>query len=95
MYSARDVPFYTLNSTSCQFGAGVEEQYVDWWHDCELVDQWSRRRSGGSITTSKLATASSDGKVNYWSVSSLLEPVEHVQVNANLSCLEKMHGGSN
>mmetsp|Transcript_8626 Transcript_8626/g.15655 ORF Transcript_8626/g.15655 Transcript_8626/m.15655 type:complete len:805 (-) Transcript_8626:204-2618(-) len=71
-------------------------------HDCELVGMKvlgapadGAGGAGGSITTSKLVTASSDGKVNYWSVSNLREPVEHVQVNANLSCLETLHGGSN
>ena len=73
-------------------------------HDCELVgmkvlgDDTARGgggAAGGSITTSKLVTASSDGKVNYWSVSNLREPVEHVTVNANLSCLETLHGSTN
>jgi dynein intermediate chain len=51
---------------------------------------------GGSISTCKLVTASSDGKVNYWSVSNLRDPVEQVKVNANLSCLDVLHyEGSN
>lgn len=41
-----------------------------------------------------LVTASSDGKVNYWSVSNLRDPVEHVHIpNANLSCLEVLPYG--
>ena len=43
---------------------------------------------GGSLSTCKLVTASSDGKVNYWSVSNLRDPVEQVKVDANLSCLD-------
>jgi len=50
--------------------------------------------TAGSITTSKLVTASSDGRVNYWSVSNLREPIETVQVDANLSCLEVLHDGN-
>jgi dynein intermediate chain len=42
-----------------------------------------------------LVTASSDGKVNYWSVSNLRDPVETVIVDANLSCLDVLHYGSN
>mmetsp|Transcript_22859 Transcript_22859/g.47702 ORF Transcript_22859/g.47702 Transcript_22859/m.47702 type:complete len:819 (-) Transcript_22859:189-2645(-) len=77
-------------------------------HDCELVGMkvlgadtsgvaggGAAGGAGGSLTTSKLVTASSDGKVNYWSVSNLREPMEHVQVNANLSCLETLRGSSN
>eukprot|EP00986_Skeletonema_menzelii_P009229 scaffold4151_cov137-Skeletonema_menzelii.AAC.1 len=50
---------------------------------------------GGSLSTCKLVTASSDGKVNYWSVSNLRDPVEQVKVNANLSCLDVLQYGSN
>jgi len=50
---------------------------------------------GGSLSTCKLVTASSDGKVNYWSVSNLRDPVEQVRVDANLSCLDVLHYGSN
>jgi len=50
---------------------------------------------GGSLSTCKLVTASSDGKVNYWSVSNLRDPVEQVQVDANLSCLDVLQYGSN
>jgi dynein intermediate chain len=49
---------------------------------------------GGSVSTSKIVTASSDGKVNYWSVSNLREPVENVMVDANLSCLDVLYGDS-
>jgi len=74
-------------------------------HDCELVgmkvlgnDNNTAAGGGGGaggLSTSKLVTASSDGKVNYWSVSNLREPIEHVKVNANLSCLEVLHGNTN
>jgi len=74
-------------------------------HDCELVgmkvlgnDNNIAAGGGGGaggLSTSKLVTASSDGKVNYWSVSNLREPIEHVKVNANLSCLEVLHGNTN
>ena len=66
-------------------------------HDCELVgmkvlgdgSDFTGAGAGGSMASSVLVTASSDGKVNYWSMSNLREPAEHVQVpNANLSCLE-------
>eukprot|EP00577_Skeletonema_sp_RCC1716_P005554 CAMPEP_0113382638 /NCGR_PEP_ID=MMETSP0013_2-20120614/5947_1 /TAXON_ID=2843 ORGANISM="Skeletonema costatum, Strain 1716" /NCGR_SAMPLE_ID=MMETSP0013_2 /ASSEMBLY_ACC=CAM_ASM_000158 /LENGTH=767 /DNA_ID=CAMNT_0000265155 /DNA_START=11 /DNA_END=2311 /DNA_ORIENTATION=- /assembly_acc=CAM_ASM_000158 len=50
---------------------------------------------GGSLSTCKLVTASSDGKVNYWSVSNLRDPVETVKVDANLSCLDVLQYGSN
>ncbi|KAK1743533.1 cytoplasmic dynein intermediate chain-like protein [Skeletonema marinoi] len=49
---------------------------------------------GGSLSTCKLVTASSDGKVNYWSVSNLRDPVETVKVDANLSCLDVLQYGS-
>jgi len=71
-------------------------------HDCELVgmkvlgnDNNTGGGGAGGLSTSKLVTASSDGKVNYWSVSNLREPIEHVKVNANLSCLEVLHGNTN
>ena len=75
-------------------------------HDVELVgmkvlgggagsDGGSITGGGGSISTCKLVTASSDGKVNYWSVSNLRDPVETVIVDANLSCLDVLHCGSN
>ncbi|KAL3772142.1 hypothetical protein ACHAW5_000197, partial [Stephanodiscus triporus] len=47
---------------------------------------------GGSISSSMMVTASSDGGVNYWSASNLREPVERVAIDANLSCLEVLHG---
>ncbi len=50
---------------------------------------------GGSLSTCKLVTASSDGLVNYWSVSNLRDPVESVKVDANLSCLDVLQYGSN
>jgi dynein intermediate chain len=49
---------------------------------------------GGSISSSMLVTASSDGTVNYWSASNLREPVERVVIDANLSCLDLLHGVS-
>jgi dynein intermediate chain len=74
-------------------------------HDVELVGMkvlggadggGSIAGGGGSISTCKLVTASNDGKVNYWSVSNLRDPVETVIVdNANLSCLDVLHYGSN
>ena len=73
-------------------------------HNCELVGMKvlgnvgggvpSAGGGGGSISTSKLVTASSDGKVSYWTVSNLREPVENVMVDANLSCLDVLHGDS-
>lgn len=71
-------------------------------HDCELVGMKvlsdggaaAGGGAGGSMSTSKLVTASSDGKINYWSVSNLREPVEYVTVNANLSCLDVLPYGN-
>jgi hypothetical protein len=74
-------------------------------HNCELVGMKvlgnigggvpsAGGGGGGSISTSKLVTASSDGKVSYWAVSNLREPVENVMVDANLSCLDVLHGDS-
>ena len=57
-------------------------------HDRELVGMRIIGGDGGAMAASMLVTASSDGKVNYWSASNLREPVEHVVIDANLSCLE-------
>ena len=57
-------------------------------HDRELVGMRIIGGEGGAMAASMLVTASSDGKVNYWSASNLREPVEHVVIDANLSCLE-------
>ncbi|EED91367.1 cytoplasmic dynein intermediate chain-like protein [Thalassiosira pseudonana CCMP1335] len=69
-------------------------------HDCELVGMKvlsdggaAGGGAGGSMSTSKLVTASSDGKINYWSVSNLREPVEYVTVNANLSFVRTLYSG--
>ena len=72
-------------------------------HDVELVGMKvlggggaeGGMAGGGSLSTCKLVTASSDGKVNYWSVSNLRDPVEQVKVDANLSCLDILQYGSN
>ncbi|KAL7472951.1 hypothetical protein ACHAXS_013336 [Conticribra weissflogii] len=70
-------------------------------HDCELVgmavlgaDSPDGGVGGGSGGSCTMVTASSDGKVNYWSASNLREPAEHVMVpKANLSCLQVLPGG--
>jgi dynein intermediate chain len=61
-------------------------------HDRELVGMRIIGGEGGAMAASMLVTASSDGKVNYWSASNLREPVEHVVIDANLSCLEVLQG---
>ncbi len=86
---------YPVQRSSASSGGG---------HNCELVGMKvlgdvgggaaSAGGGGGSLSTSKLVTASSDGKVNYWAVSNLREPVETVMVDANLSCLDVVHGDS-
>jgi len=71
-------------------------------HDCELVGMrvlggaaaGADGGAAGGISSSKLVTASSDGKVNYWSASNLREPIENVKVDANLSCMEVLNGGA-
>ena len=94
VWDARVGRYPVQRSASASLGGG---------HDCELVgmkvlgnDTGGGGGGGaaGGLSTSKLVTASSDGKVNYWSVSNLREPIEQVQVNANLSCLEVLHGGT-
>lgn len=71
-------------------------------HDCELVGMAvlgdnstdGGAGGGGSGGSCTMVTASSDGKVNYWSASNLREPAEHVMVpKANLSCLQVLPGG--
>lgn len=52
--------------------------------------------SSGASSNYKLVTASSDGKINYWSMNNMREPMESFTVaNANLSCLDVMHGSNN
>ncbi len=60
-------------------------------HDRELV---GIRVIGGHGIASMLVIASSDGRVNYWSASNLREPSDSVVIDANLSCLEVLHGVS-
>jgi len=48
----------------------------------------------GSVSASMLATASSEGRENYWSASNLRKPVESVVIDANQSCLEVLHSVS-
>ena len=85
---------YPVQRSSASTGGG---------HNCELVGMKvlgnvggsvASSGGGGSLSTSKLVTASSDGMVNYWAVSNLREPVETVTVDANLSCLDVVHGDS-
>lgn len=61
-------------------------------HDVELVGMDVLTDEGAG---SKLVTASSDGKINYWSVSNMREPVESFKVDANLSCMDVLHGSKN
>eukprot|EP00956_Cyclotella_meneghiniana_P012465 scaffold17726_cov53-Cyclotella_meneghiniana.AAC.1 len=52
----------------------------------------------GASSNYKLVTASSDGKINYWSMNNMREPVESFTMtgeNVNLSCLDVMHGSNN
>ena len=92
VWDARVGRYPVQRSASASLGGG---------HDCELVgmkvlgNDAGGAGAAGGLSTSKLVTASSDGKVNYWSVSNLREPIEQVQVNANLSCLDVLHGGTN
>ncbi|KAL3790522.1 hypothetical protein HJC23_007671 [Cyclotella cryptica] len=62
-------------------------------HDVDLVGMDVLNDESGA--GSKLVTASSDGKINYWSVSNMREPIESFMVNANLSCLDVLHGSKN
>jgi WD40 repeat protein len=55
-------------------------------HDVDLVGMDVLTDESG--VGSKLVTASSDGKIHYWSVSNMREPLETFTVNANLSCLD-------
>ncbi|KAL7481501.1 hypothetical protein ACHAW6_007201 [Cyclotella cf. meneghiniana] len=62
-------------------------------HDVDLVGMDVLTDESGA--ESKLVTASSDGKILYWSVSNMREPIESFTVNANLSCLDVLHGSKN
>ena len=50
---------------------------------------------GAGLSSSMLVTASIDSRVNYWSASNLREPADSVVIDANLSCLEVLHGMTN
>ncbi|KAL3827180.1 hypothetical protein ACHAXA_006735 [Cyclostephanos tholiformis] len=63
-------------------------------HDRELVGMrvLGGDGVGAGLSSSMLVTASIDGRVNYWSASNLREPADSVVIDANLSCLEVLHG---
>ena len=98
--------FHPVEHPKLVLGGGTSGQLLVWdarvgrypvqrsgnCHDTGLVGMDVLVQDG---TSSKLVTASSDGKINYWSVSNMREPIESFKVDANLSCLDVIHGSKN
>jgi dynein intermediate chain len=98
--------FHPSEHPKLVLGGGISGQLLVWdarvgrypvqrsgsGHDVDLVgmDVLADEDAG-----SKLVTASSDGKINYWSLSNMREPLESFKVDANLSCIDVLHGSNN